>query len=156
LGRQRPTLMWTNLLQCLARFGIVLRLGNADVVGLANSFAELLARIEVFNRPVRMKDFPDELNPLCLAGEKAIAFLEGVPLLPDKVLESMRNGVVALEGEHLQLLAPSPITAERIRQGFSLEVPAPYFDRFLAPRLLTEADLALAADRANQAKAAMQ
>ena len=141
-----------NLTECLSRFDIALRLGNTDAVSIpASKWRDAVVE---FNRPVRMNDFPDEWNPLILDAERTLAFLDGFPRLETEVLEKMRNGVIALEGEGLRLPAPFPIPAERLRNGFSLEVVPPYFARFQAPVLIAKPDLDLAATRAAEAKAA--
>jgi hypothetical protein len=140
----------------LRRFDVTMRAGQEVIRAATALTTKARAAVERSNAGIRLDGFPDEFQPSVLDEERVLAFLSQLPSLSGNTGERLRGCTFLLTHEALYLVAPAPLLAGALRGGYALDVPDPYFDRFVAPRLDAPFDLTLARDRASRARHAME
>ena len=111
-------------LEALAAHGIALIIGGEDVEPEDATLARILDAVARHDARVRFPGLPDDLNPWVLDPARVRAFVEGLGRVPPAVLERLRGRALALGSEGLGLAASSPVDAESLARGYTLELPA--------------------------------
>lgn len=99
-------------------------LGNGVRVPPNDASADRIREaVEAHNRSARLDGQPDELNPITLDPARVLAFVEGMPRLPEAVLQRLEGRFVVLGAEDLLLSTSSPVSAAAIERGYTLSLP---------------------------------
>ncbi|HUS60029.1 MAG TPA: hypothetical protein VMX76_01460 [Nevskiaceae bacterium] len=101
---------------------IIIRIGYAQIKPNADMGERVRLAVEQNNQKARLEGLEDDLNPEVLDLAKVEVFLEGLPKLPEEILGQLRGRVLYLNAPTLYLGTATGITAETLRQGYTLVV----------------------------------
>jgi hypothetical protein len=102
---------------------ITLLVGGVRVLPTEATAERLREAVEAHNHASRLEGHPDELNPVTLDPERVIAFVEGLPRLPEAVLARLGGRTLALGTAGYALSSSSPVSAQAVEHGYSLSLP---------------------------------
>lgn len=111
-------------LEALARHGIELIVGSERIAPEDATMEHILDAVERHDQRARISGLPDELNPGVLDPSRVQAFVDGLGRVPSAVLDKLDGRAIALLSEGLGLGVASPVDAETLARGYTLELPA--------------------------------
>ena len=133
---------------------ITLRIGYTEIKLEPDIDLRIKAAVEENNQKVRLEGLEDGLNPEILDLAKIEAFLQGLPKLPEDVLDQLRGRVLYLGAPTLDLGTATAVTVETLKQGYSLTVPQVAQGGIVQPTLKVAIDKSRAQDLVKRARSA--
>jgi len=133
---------------------ITLRIGYTEIELKPDIDLKVKAAVEENNQRARLEGLEDDLNPEILDLAKIEAFLQGLPKLPEEVLDQLRGRVLYLGAPTLDLGTATAVTVETLKQGYSLTVPQVAQGGIVQPTLKAVIDKSRAQDLVKRARSA--
>lgn len=133
---------------------ITIRIGYTEIEPGPDAGLKVKSAVEENNQKARLEGLDNDLNPEVLDLGKVEAFLEGLPKLSEEILDQLRGRILYLNAPTLSLGTATAITAETLRQGYTLIVPEVVQGGIVQPTLKATIDKNRAQDLVMRARPA--
>jgi hypothetical protein len=110
-------------IEALAAHRIGLIVGSQHIAPGDATLERILDAVERHDERARIPGLADELNPAVLDPARVRAFVEGLGRVPSSVLDALGGRSIVLAAEGLGLGVASPVGAEALARGYTLELP---------------------------------